>query len=119
MSGPRPVSFGLAGAVLAGAILTGVISANAAWAEDGLTFDLSTRLFHDSNPGLLPHGSPSETNGALDLSFALNQETEVSKLAMQGSLGLLDTEDAPASDPALALTYDRLGANADFHVDAA
>jgi len=119
MSRPGPVSFGPVRFGLAGAVLAGVISANAAWAEDGLTFDLSTRLFHDSNPGLLPQGSPSETNGALDLSFALNQETEVSKLALQGSLGLLDTENAPASDPALALTYDRLGANADVHVDAA
>jgi hypothetical protein len=116
MSEPSPIS---ARAGLTGMVLVSVLWANAALADDGLTVDLSARLFHDSNPDLLPQGSPSETTGALDLSFGLIQETEVSTLALQGSLGLLDTENSPASDPSLALTYDRLGANADFHVDAA
>jgi hypothetical protein len=35
---------------------------------------------------------------------------------MQGSLGLLSSDNAGLTDPRLDLTYDRLGANADFHV---
>lgn len=113
----------LAAWVPGGVALVLAASASAALAQtalaeggNGLTFDLAGVLTQDSNPDLTPQGSPAQTTGALDLTFGLNRETDVSKLVLQGSLGLLDTENPPLSDPVLTLAYDRLGANADFHV---
>ena len=110
-------------AVLA-AMLMLAISPQAAMAQNipdeganGLTFDLAARLSHDTNPDLIPEGSRPQTTGALDLTFGLNRETDVSKLVLQGSTGLLDTENPGLSDPFVTLAYDRLGANADFHID--
>ena len=106
---------------LGGLCLAGLaLATSAARAEDagGLTLDLAAGLVHDSNPALTPQGSPAQTSGTLDLSFGLTRETDVSKLALQGSLGLLDTQNPPLADPALSLTYDRTGANADFHLNA-
>ena len=103
---------------LGGLCLAGLALATTARAEDagGLTLDLAAGLVHDNNPALTPQGSPAQTSGTLDLSFGLTRETEVSNLALQGSLGLLNTQNPALSDPSLSLTYDRLGANADFHV---
>lgn len=111
---------GLTLAVLRGISVAALACAAAvpAKAEDGLTFDLAAGLVHDSNPALTPQGSKAQTSGTLDLTFGLTRQTEVSNLALQGSLGLLDTQNPPLSDPSLSLTYDRIGANADAHVTA-
>ena len=110
---PGLIRTGLGGLCLA-ALACG--AAAPAMAEDGLTFDLAAGLVHDTNPDLTPQGSKAQTSGTLDLTFGLTRETEVSNLALQGALGLLDTQNPALSDPSLSLTYDRTGANADFHV---
>ena len=82
-----------------------------------LTVGLAARLTHDTNPDLTPQGSAPATRGTLDLSFGLTVETPASALVLLGSVGLLDSEGAALSDPQVTLTYDRISADADFHID--
>lgn len=109
---------GLLGASALG--LAGALWTPALWAEDAppprLSFDLTSRLSHASNPDLAVSGGTARDQAALHfgLTFASVTRDDDLRLSLGGNL----TSGDGVNDPTLTLTYSHLGPNAKVSAQA-
>ena len=110
----------LAPPALVAAVLCGLGAPVLAEGGNVLDFNIGARLSADSNPDLTPISSGPSTTGGLTLSFGLTNEAALSTLSLQGSAGLLTSDDSGTTgltDPNLTLSYARTTANAALTLD--
>lgn len=110
----------LAPPALVAAVLCGLGAPVLAEGGNVLDFNIGARLSSDSNPDLTPISSGPSTTGGLTLSFGLTNEAALSTLSLQGSAGLLTSDDSGTTgltDPNLTLSYARTTANAALTLD--